>query len=84
MSCPTCDHTMQRLAGHVFWCPRCGTLKTAPGEREEIEAPELVKRCRAFYVQGEHAPGFLESWQRIWVGLGIREAINVPDERPKL
>lgn len=25
MSCPTCDHTMQKAS--AFWCPRCGTLR---------------------------------------------------------
>jgi len=50
MSCPTCDHTMQGLLPaqasefrQFFWCPRCGTLKTSDGEREEIESPLLVE-----------------------------------------
>lgn len=31
MPCPNCDHTMQNLgveAKFIFWCPRCGTVKT--------------------------------------------------------
>ena len=35
MSCPTCDHTVQRIGSMeppyhrvpLFWCPRCGTVK---------------------------------------------------------
>ncbi len=52
MACETCDHTMQRVNGgkpSVFWCPRCGTLKTEriiPGERS-FEAPKIVERTRS-------------------------------------
>ena len=33
MPCPVCNHTMQNLgletdARRVFWCPRCGCVKT--------------------------------------------------------
>jgi hypothetical protein len=35
MPCKRCDHTMQGLHNngpdstkYIFWCPRCGTLKT--------------------------------------------------------
>lgn len=33
MACPICDHTMQDLgikdiSHNIYWCPRCGTLKT--------------------------------------------------------
>ena len=31
MSCPKCDHTMHNLDGAsnpLFWCPRCGTVRT--------------------------------------------------------
>ena len=50
MSCPTCDHTMQRIGkdeigdnAGVFWCPRCGTLK-ADGWYES-PVPKLVERA---------------------------------------
>jgi hypothetical protein len=26
MSCPQCDHTMQKPNPCEYWCPRCGTL----------------------------------------------------------
>lgn len=33
MACPNCSHTMANVGlspvGRTFWCPRCGTLKTA-------------------------------------------------------
>ena len=97
MSCPTCDHTMQRLPLHIFWCPRCGTLKT-PGEREE--APKLVERCREFAiviypiapanfmsnlnsVQTAFAEAVIQSIYARWAQMGIAESINVPSERPQ-
>ena len=45
MAC-LCDHTMQKVNDgnpKVFWCPRCGTLKTE-GCVPEFEAPAIVKR----------------------------------------
>lgn len=49
MACFACDHTMQRVnAGQprVFWCPRCGTLKTE-GMVPEFQPPKLVGRAHA-------------------------------------
>lgn len=51
MSCPTCEHTMHCVANNppkpgVFWCPRCGTLKT-PGDVPDFERPMIVKRANA-------------------------------------
>jgi Zn-finger nucleic acid-binding protein len=46
MACPTCSHTMQNLgveSERVFWCPRCGTIKTVRGERESVEAPRWIR-----------------------------------------
>lgn len=53
MACPTCDHTMQRVGGGdespiVFWCPRCGTLKTVGvslrgSSNETIEPPSYSR-----------------------------------------
>lgn len=54
MACETCDHTMQRVnigEPHVFWCPRCGTIKTegtVSGKTVILfEAPKLVGRAYA-------------------------------------
>ena len=47
MACKTCDHTMQRVNGGeppVFWCPRCGTLKSKGGV-PEFEAPKAIERA---------------------------------------
>jgi len=49
MSCPTCDHTMEKVGDMatpydgvpLFWCPRCGTLK-ANVIRENHLVPKLV------------------------------------------
>ena len=42
MACANCDHTMQGVGEtggrHVFWCPRCGTLKMI-GAVPEFESP---------------------------------------------
>lgn len=33
----------------VFWCPRCGTIKTSYSTlRDEIERPMIVDRCTTF------------------------------------
>ena len=73
MSCPTCDHTMQIVAGQVSWCPRCGTIKMD----NESEAPTLVGRCRTFenLLNG--------AFLRPWIIEGIAESINVPVNRNK-
>ena len=47
MAC-LCDHTMQKVNDGiptVFWCPRCGTLKTE-GCVPEFESPMIVKRVK--------------------------------------
>ncbi len=46
--CPTCDHTMHSLADNIWWCPRCGTVKTnhAPGVFE----PVWVRRATQYLI----------------------------------
>ena len=49
MPCLVCGHTMHGLGvpeKQVFWCPRCGALKTELGEREEWDVPRLVHYVR--------------------------------------
>lgn len=50
MSCPNCDHTMQGItsntSGRIFWCPRCGTLKTVRDALEIIDSPSAIGRLR--------------------------------------
>jgi Transcription factor zinc-finger len=48
MSCPTCDHTMQNLGVNgqrIFWCPRCGTLRSITGEHQEDDPPRWIKNA---------------------------------------
>lgn len=59
MSCPTCDHTMQNIYArtddkYVYWCPRCGTIKTRwAGSRAgaeplpQIDAPKITEVLKA-------------------------------------
>ncbi len=89
MSCPTCSHTMQTVAAvpgrHVFWCPRCGTLKTAHAAGDDVERPNLVVRCRAFeecFETDKHLGNRLAYAVPVWRQLGIAESIHVPEERP--
>ncbi len=50
MSCQTCDHTMQKVndgAPRVFWCPRCGTIKTEFCDNvgdAQFNEPRIVQR----------------------------------------
>ena len=45
MACPTCDHTMHCLVPHVFWCPRCGTIRAARNILgDSVQPPILVER----------------------------------------
>ncbi len=49
MACPVCDHTMQKISDgpRVFWCPRCGSLRTLRGENVDDETPSLVWRAKS-------------------------------------
>ena len=83
MACPTCDGTMQALGCRVtdrnfFWCPRCGTMKTCQEDTPVV--PALVNFCRGYEktLVGECAE---HDYQ--FNAHGIRDAINVPANRPK-
>jgi glutaredoxin-related protein len=87
MSCPTCDHTMQKLSAdpkHLWWCPRCGTLKEVVGhlgrEYVSVEAPKVVDRLRGFVrmIDGTDAGKFL---RREAESCGILESVMPPAER---
>jgi tRNA(Ile2) C34 agmatinyltransferase TiaS len=69
MACPTCSHTMHGLGHDIFWCPRCGTLRTGP----DATTPYLVERARRFErecVQLQPAD------RRLWHSLGIGDSIG--------
>lgn len=57
MACKICDHTMQNLGlaqsgARVFWCPRCGSLKTEnPDGFTEIEQTMLCKRIQDSLIE---------------------------------
>ena len=72
MSCPTCDHTMQRL-DEWFWCPRCGTVKKTQDDYS-TEAPKIVRRVVQYlFSQASYA-------ERIF-RREILECVFTPDER---
>ena len=53
MACETCDHTMQKVNDgmpKVFWCPRCGTIKSE-GSVPEFEKPIIVERANKLCQQ---------------------------------
>lgn len=87
MSCPTCDHTMQKVAvethGTWFLCPRCGTMTfTLPGgEHFNTYIPALVQRCRDFADQAVNRK--TERIADVWRRTGIADAINKPEGRPQ-
>jgi hypothetical protein len=73
MPCPTCDHTMQGLGTlksgpHVFWCPRCGTIRTQFNDYVEDDVPKLPIRTAQFI----NALG--PSWTALAHRLGVTEA----------
>lgn len=46
MACPVCNHTMQNIGAtgqRIFWCPRCGTLKTESASYSEHEVPRWIR-----------------------------------------
>ena len=75
MSCPTCDHTMQRVTHQsvdpIFWCPRCGTL--IDRHSRLYDQPKLVGRVLAFAANlTEEHQALIDEFER----LGIRESIT--------
>lgn len=78
MSCPSCDHTMQSLAFGIWWCPRCGTLRSRhnPGNLDVDEVPRLVQHLRARDMNepGSEHIKFID----------LRECYLLPEERREL
>jgi hypothetical protein len=72
----TCDQDGAR----VFWCPRCGTLRTT-GRFEGDDVPKLVVRCRAFETTFPPGNPPSVSYGDEWRRLGIVESINRPEDR---
>lgn len=91
MACPTCDHTMRSVGGVgyvVFWCPRCGTIKTnhADNQNNLICLPTLIPRLQKF--RNETMPrqgGFiLDRLVHAWIWLGIAESIGENKAAPPI
>ena len=59
MACPVCTHTMQAvsLRPQVFWCSRCGTLRTR-GIEQIDSAPFWIARDQnaLAIIKGEWPP----------------------------
>ncbi len=50
MACPTCDHMMQNLGAttdRIFWCPRCGTIRTIRGQCNDDAVPRWIIQADA-------------------------------------
>ena len=80
MSCPTCDHTMHGIGYGMFHCPRCGTLTGAHADGS-VTVPALVERVRTFYDL--HYEELRMDQRAAWHRIGIGEASDAPDDRPK-
>lgn len=93
MACNTCDHTMQTIGvtcdqdgARVFWCPRCGTIRTT-GRFEGDDMPKLVERCRKLQpliaaLNAMHlTTPQIEAVIQCWTAFGIAESINTPEDR---
>lgn len=88
MSCPTCDHTMQKIGvgigKDIYWCPRCGTLKTLIHRMERDynthEVPKAVKCIRSFIKMISNSPEgrYLKGQTEL---SGVLESTNTPVER---
>ncbi len=49
MACTLCGHTMQNLGvegQRIFWCPRCGSIKSVVGEYESVTVPLIASRVK--------------------------------------
>lgn len=92
MSCPTCDHTMQLQfmdrERTIHHCPRCGTMRSELLGDVSFTVPALVERCRRFEAE-EFVQWSAEKGEAVirpavrWHQLGIAEAINKPEGRPR-
>lgn len=82
MPCPSCDHSMEGLGGGVFWCPRCGTLRSLSVTNLPTDTtPKLVERCRELEKEVHAAAGEAPWVETAWVRLGVGESINLPQNR---
>jgi Zn-finger nucleic acid-binding protein len=78
VSCPTCDHTMQYIAGissgnKSYLCPRCGTLKAKwVDATEDSDVPKLVERTKELVNATLSGDELDDAWS-----LGILESVGI-------
>lgn len=83
MSCPTCQHTMTNLGvpeKRVFWCPRCGTVKSCTAGGEVADRPALVGDVLMSCVLGKDTPSSVIYTIAKSVGLG---GLDLGDSEPE-
>ncbi len=80
MACPTCDHTLQRIAEETAWCPRCGTLVDGNPEAPKLveRAALLVNHVREFTEYSITAPSYL-----VQSAVDCSESCQLPGDRWK-
>lgn len=62
MACPTCDHTMQNVGAvndRIFWCPRCGTLRTCTGDHKDDEVTYFMRRINDIRLESTIVNGIV-------------------------
>lgn len=79
MPCSVCSHTLHKVCRStdgrdVFWCPRCGTLRTDYGGFGDDHLPKLVERCRQFEKTMD-----ARDCAR-WHSVGIKESIEPKEQ----
>jgi hypothetical protein len=74
---------MEGLGGGVFWCPRCGTLRSLSVTNLPTDTtPKLVERCRELEATVTASAEAYPAVARDWLRLGVAESINLPKNRP--
>ncbi len=89
MACPACDHTMQNLgltADRVFWCPRCGTIKSGDCVQHTkiVGACSRVLKARDEYMADDEQqyPDAVLDLLEQYVRPCVKESAHVPDRNP--
>ena len=76
MPCDICNHTLQNMGvegQRIFWCPRCGSVKTENGDFHETSQPMLVSRARKAY------DGSLKTSSYNWATVDIKDWREILD-----
>jgi hypothetical protein len=68
---------MSSIRDGIFHCGRCGTVK----DGGNVYVPKLVERCREFQKRFDEPVCTPERDYSDWNRLGVRESINLPENR---